>query len=207
MSATNRGGTVIPSGSYPTPPIAVRRLLAEINLPGRDFMWGETGAGMGNIIREFVRAGVEPAQWEWAELAEGIDYLKDGLTGPVDGIVQNPDFSIAQEVVTKALVDAPGFVATLLRLNFFGGQVRHDWWQGMEPSHLFPLSKRPSFVDVCKGRSPKKIKSCGAKYESGTRTVCPCGGTVAAGTDATDYAWFVWDGYGICRRPPGMYVV
>lgn len=27
------------------------------------------------------------------------------------------------------------------------------------------------------------------------------------GTDSTEYAFFVWDRLGLCRRPPGMYVI
>lgn len=27
------------------------------------------------------------------------------------------------------------------------------------------------------------------------------------GTDSTEYAWFVWDRLGICKRPPGVYVI
>ena len=129
------------------------------------------------------------------------------MTGGVDAIITNPDFSISQEFINKSLTEAR-FVAYLLRLNFFGSRKRREWWQGKEPTHLFTLAERPSFVDVCKGSKKDNIKPCGASYlKKDNVKICECGGKVSAGTDATEYAWFVWDKIGLCRRDPGMYVI
>jgi hypothetical protein len=164
---------------------------------------------MGDAVmaREMLKRGVQPSQWEWAEIREGKDYLVDGLTGNVDAIITNPDFSIAQEFIEQSLGEA-SFCAYLLRLNFFGSRKRREWWQGKEPTHLFTLAERPSFVDVCKGNKSKGIKACGASYlKDEGRSKCMCGGNIGAGTDATEYAWFVWDNLELCKRPAGMYVI
>ena len=171
MSATNRGAVRMTADFYPTPAYSVYSLLED--LTGiRMLTWGEPCKGDGAIIAAMEEYGAR--FWEWAELAEGRDYLKDGMTGPVDAIITNPPFSLAQEFIDKSLGEA-SFVAYLLRLNFLGAQKRGPWWQGKEPTHLYVLSKRPSFT--------------------------------GNGTDATEYAWFVWDKRGLCKRPPGIYVI
>jgi hypothetical protein len=174
MSAKGRGSKVADHEFYPTPPSAIQSLLNELEQPDSFFRWGEPCAGDGVIIAEvWKRFRVEPSQWEWAELREGKDYLKQGLTGRVDCIITNPPFSLATSFLDKSL-ESP-FVAYLLRLNFLGSGKRKDWWQGKEPTHLFTLSKRPSFT--------------------------------GKGTDATEYAWFVWDHLGLCKRDKGVYVI
>ena len=184
MSAKNRGAKVAPHEFYPTPKKATQAILGELDplwmrmdaskriYVGRK--WGEPCAGDSSIIAELIGMGVEPSSIEWAELREGKDYLKDGLTGQVSAIITNPPFSLATQFIDRSLEEAD-FVAYLLRLNFWGSRKRKDWWQGKEPTHQFTLSERPSFT--------------------------------GKGTDATEYAWFVWDRLGLCKRPPGMYVI
>lgn len=177
MSAKNRGTVVAPHEFYPTPRKTVESLIRELDLSdlSKDNKFGDPCAGDSAIIVPFVKSGItEPRQWEWAEIREGKDYLKDGLTGRVDCIITNPPFSLATQFIDRSLEEA-GFVAYLLRLNFWGSRKRKDWWQGKEPTHQFTLSERPSFT--------------------------------GKGTDATEYAWFVWDRFGLCKRPPGMYVI
>ena len=160
---------------YATPGWVTDLLIAELVPQCYGFKWGEPAAGSGAIIERFVLAGGEPSAWEWAELTEGRDYLKDGLTGKVDWIIANPPFILAQEFITRSLGEAK-FNAYLLRLNFFGSKKRKQWWRTRIPTHLFVLSERPRFV-------------------------------YGKGTDATEYAWFVWDYVGLCRRRPGIYVI
>ena len=208
MSAKGRGAQLRANRNYPTPSKTINSFLDELYpLALPNLKWGEPCAGDGAMIREMLKRGVEPGNWEWAEIREGKDYLLDGLTGRVDAIITNPDFSIAQEFIERSLRESK-FSAYLLRLNFFGSRKRREWWQGKEPTHLFTLAERPSFVDVCKGYKSKGIGSCGASYlKDNGRKVCDCGGIVGAGTDATEYAWFVWDEIGLCKRDPGMYVI
>jgi hypothetical protein len=174
MSAKNRGAKVAEHEFYPTPRATVESLINEVTWPSKA-TYGDPCAGDSAIMIPFVKMGLsEPWWWEWAEIREGKDYLKDGLTGPVDAIITNPPFSLATDFIDRSLGEAL-FVAYLLRLNFWGSRKRKDWWQGKEPTHQFTLSERPSFT--------------------------------GKGTDATEYAWFVWDRLGLCKRPPGMYVI
>jgi hypothetical protein len=191
MSAAGRGAKRAPYDYYPTPEWAVEALAANMGTDAAMphlLKWGEPCAGDGAIIRAMWRAQrVEPRQWEWAEIREGLDYLggdnfeRQPVTEgsritlrQVDAIITNPPFSIAREFVEQSQKEAD-FVAYLLRLNFLGGQCRREFWQDNAPTHLYPLSKRPSFT--------------------------------GKGTDATDYAWFVWDRLGLMRQAPGIYVL
>lgn len=169
MSATNRGAVRRESDFYPTPAETTKSLINELDLKtAKYFVWGEPCCGDNAIINA---SGLE--QWEAIDIKNGDDYLQCGLSD-VDAIITNPPFALAKEFIEKSLGEAE-FVAYLLRLNFLGSQKRHDWWQGKEPTHLFTLSKRPSFT--------------------------------GKGTDATEYAWFVWDRIGLCKREPGIYVI
>lgn len=169
-----------PHEFYATPRKTVESLINEFSDYGIDIikcglMMGDPCAGDSAIITPFVKQGLtEPSQWEWAEIREGRDYLKGGMTGPVDCVITNPPFSLATQFIDRSLKDSL-FAAYLLRLNFWGSRKRKEWWQGKEPTHQFTLAERPSFT--------------------------------GKGTDATEYAWFVWDRLGLCKRPPGMYVI
>jgi hypothetical protein len=180
MSAKGRGAVVREHEFYATPVSAIEAILRELDgARAKQMKWGEPCAGDGAIINAMWRIHkVEPSKWEWAEIREGKDYLKGGLTGEVDGNMSNPPFSLAVDFINQSLSEA-GFVAYLLRLNFWGSKKRKEWWQEMQEAtpvtHQFTLSERPSFT--------------------------------GKGTDATEYAWFVWDGIGLCNRKPGMYVI
>ena len=212
MSAKGRGTIVIPNEFYSTPEATIKALCNELELSQseRDSLtFGEPCIGEGHIQRVVTEELGIHLPWEWAELSKGRDYLTEGLTGAVDCIITNPPFSLASQFIDQSLEEASaGFTAYLLRLNFFGSRRRHDWWQGKEPTHLFTLSERPSFVDVCKGKKSAGIRPCKSSYrKEENRKICDCGGIVGAGTDATEYAWFVWDNAQLCKRDPGMYVI
>jgi hypothetical protein len=129
------------------------------------------------------------------EIRQGSDYFKE-LYGPnaFDLVMTNPPFSIAQGIITKALMDGTT-VVMLQRLNFLGAQKRREWWWENEPSHLFVLSERPCFIHVCVGgRTHGVYSGCGASYhaDAGVLQCTICGGRVRPGSDATEYAWFGW---------------
>ena len=167
MSATNRGAVRRERDYYPTPSECTWALMKEIIIPIGSVLC-EPCAGDGAI----PDASNWP-EWVYAEIEEDIDYLNTDFNF-VDGIITNPPFSLAQEFLEKSLREAD-FVAYLLRLNFLGSQKRKLWWQDKTPTHLYVLSKRPSFT--------------------------------GNGTDATEYAWFVWDKQGWCKRDPNIYVI
>lgn len=56
------------------------------------------------------------------------NYLDIDCTNKYDAIITNPPFSIARDIIEKALDDVKddGFVIMLLRLNYFGGRLRKD---------------------------------------------------------------------------------
>ena len=81
----------------------------------------------------------------WAEIREGVDYLNTQYN-PVDCILTNPPFSLAQEFVEKARTEAD-VVIMLLRVGFLGSIRRKEFWSKNPPSAMITLSKRPSFTD------------------------------------------------------------
>jgi hypothetical protein len=210
MSATNRGSGSRPANDfYPTPEPTVASLCEQLQVTDT-LRWGEPCVGDGSILKFMkLHAGVDYKAWEWCELSRGRDYLVGGLANPVDAIVTNPPFSKFEAFLQRSLKEAE-FVAYLLRVNALGSQKRRDWWQGRTPTHLFTLSERPAFVSLCKKHTVKGVKKgCGAVYpRERAGTSCDvCGEPVSLGTDATEYAWFVWDKLGLCKEGPGICVI
>ena len=79
-----------------------------------------------------------------------IDYRMSGKSITSYGLViTNPPFFLAQEIIEKALQDVSpeGYVVMLLRLNFFGGFKRLDFWQRHMPWRCYVHSKRIGFTD------------------------------------------------------------
>lgn len=164
MSATNRGTIKNEWDFYPTPKEPVEKILAEIDFTDVS-SFVEPCRGDGVIYDRIA------CKKDYAEIRENIDYFN--VDFKCDLIVTNPPFSIALDFLEKSLRESKT-VVYLLRLNFLGSQKRQEFWKKNPPSHLFTLSKRPSFT--------------------------------GKGTDATEYAWFVWDGGGYMKRPQGIYV-
>ena len=165
MSATNRGTKRNDRDFYPTPQEPIDKIFAEIDFTNVSH-FVEPCRGDGAI---YDRIEVKKS---YAELSDGIDYFN--TTFETDLIITNPPFGLALEFLEKSLLEAKT-VVYLLRLNFLGSQKRKEFWQKNPPTHLFTLSKRPSFT--------------------------------GKGTDATEYAWFVFDGGGYFKKPNGIYVV
>jgi hypothetical protein len=138
MSATNRGTVRNVNDFYPTPDITTESILQEMDLSTvKTFL--EPCRGSGAIMRYFSKF-----ETQYAELNEGIDYLSTFFS-PVDLIITNPPFNLAVDFLTKSLTEGTT-VVYLLRLNFLGSQKRKEFWQANPVSHLFVLSKRPSFT-------------------------------------------------------------
>lgn len=166
MSATHRGADRRPQDFYPTPAYAVDAILTRVNVAAVRTSC-EPCRGDGAIYDKL------PGDRLYAELSEGVDYFELEFP-PLDLIITNPPFSLALEFLRKSLSEART-VVYLLRLNFLGSAKRREFWQAHPPSHLYVLSRRPSFT----GR----------------------------GTDATEYAWFVWDRGPLMLDAPGVYVL
>lgn len=81
----------------------------------------------------------------WGEIREGVDYLATKYN-PVDFVITNPPYSLAQEFVEKSLTEAP-VVVMLLRLGFLESLKRKEFWEKNPLTSLIILSKRPSFTE------------------------------------------------------------
>lgn len=81
----------------------------------------------------------------WGEIRDGVDYLATKYN-PVDLVITNPPYSLAQEFVEKSLTEAP-VVVMLLRLGFLESLKRKEFWEKNPLTSLIILSKRPSFTE------------------------------------------------------------
>jgi predicted RNA-binding Zn-ribbon protein involved in translation (DUF1610 family) len=212
MSATNRGAARVEDDFYVTPAWCVHRLLeaiAPLGIPSR--LWHEVTAGDGAIIKAAnAYLGDQSPAWAATELRDypalsaipnvkarmPCDYLTALPVAGVDFIITNPPFSIAEQVIKKAITEA-AWVAMLLRTNFKGGP-RSSWLRHEMPDD-YQLPERPSFIASykCKPRD-QHDKGCG--WELKTPTVaaiisaCPqCGRKVQRSTsDSAEYSWFLF---------------
>lgn len=185
MSATNRGAVRVEADFYPTPESAFRPLIPY--LPREDRIW-EPAWGDKRLVNWMLKAGIPAWGGDLNDPERPLDFLKD-IT-PRYCNVTNPPFSLAFRFCKHSVANA-AHTFMLLRLSFLGAQARRDWFRKNEPSALFVLSERPSFV-----MSVKCAVKCGYKamlpIESARPRVCPgCGKAVRISTsDAADYAWF-----------------
>jgi hypothetical protein len=103
-----------------------------------------------------------PAGLFYCEIDHGLDYFKSGWA-EIDLIITNPPFSLALPFLQLSLSQART-VIYLLRLNILGDgggprarpetRARSEFFKANPPTHLFPLSQRPSFrlnggTDAC----------------------------------------------------------
>lgn len=168
MSATNRNDkNRNPFDFYPTPDEPIDKILKEIDFAKIE-TFIEPCLGTGVIYNKIPKH----IKKNYAEIQKGKDYLEMSFKSDIQ--ITNPPFSMALDFLEKSLSEADT-VVYLLRLNFLGSQKRKPFWQKNPPSHVFVLSKRPSFT--------------------------------GKGTDATEYAWFVWDRKNVVKKPNGIYVI
>lgn len=93
-----------------------------------------------------------PAQLHGDFLTVDDDKLK---ALKLDMIITNPPFSLAEEIIRKALevVHPGGFVIMLLRLNFFGSKKRKDFFDSFMPCRAYVHRERMNFVEGESGDS------------------------------------------------------
>lgn len=161
MSATNRGSRRAPNDFYPTPHWCVRALLRSWAHSAPSGNWLDPCAGAGDII-EAAAPFCAPHNVQWhaqdiqlqlkplsvpvlryeqdALLVQTADYWRKN---PLDGVITNPPFSLAQQFV-ETYQPLAHVSAWLLRLNFLGSQKRAAFFQNNMPDiHVLP--KRPTF--------------------------------------------------------------
>jgi hypothetical protein len=138
MSATNRGSIRQPRDTYPTPLSAFEPLIPY--LPKGGPLW-EPASGDGRLIQAMRRAGLEA---DGNDIAHGYDFLADNQSR--FAIVTNPPYSLGFRFAQHAVAHA-AHVFLLLRLNFLASRKRRCWFLLHEPTALFVLSARPSFIN------------------------------------------------------------
>lgn len=122
---------------YPTPLYSFTPLI--LYLPRDRDIW-EPACGDGRLVNIMNKYGLKAAG---NDLQQGYNFLVD--REPRECIVTNPPFSFAFEFAIRSL-QLSDEVFLLLRLNFLASKKRKNWFQKNEPSCLFVLSERPSFV-------------------------------------------------------------
>lgn len=123
---------------YETPEWAVKALLGVIPI-NHSWTYLEPCRASGRIYNHM------PLGSAWGEIQEGVDYLNTDYK-PVDAIITNPPYSLAQAFVEKAHKDAD-VVIMLLRLGFLESMKRFEFWKQYPLHHLITLSRRPSFTE------------------------------------------------------------
>lgn len=145
--------------------------------------------GYTSVKESFIDASdISPMPAKRAYLhIDQIDYLKNNSYAPhqYSLCLTNPPFSKWVEFAEKALQDCKS-VIMLGRLAMLGTQSRRDFWLRNPLSHMWCLSKRPSF----EGPAAENLRF---SYSSGSST------------DNSEYAWFGWRCERIAWRPPGIY--
>ena len=179
MSATNRGIERIHKDQYDTPDWLIQAILPYImptNSLYSNFRILEPACGTGavvNVIKDYPT--LYPIEVDAYDVeSRGCGEIRDFITGIFDKkydlIITNPPFYLAFEFVTKALSmrrSTCSTVALLLRLNWLASQGRASWMRENTPS-IYITPRRPMF----------RLNKNGKK-----------------GSDACEYAWFVWGPY------------
>lgn len=172
---------------FPTPPWAVRAMLAELDARGLIKLsataW-DPAANRGHLVRglgdRFDRVRASDVA-DYGAGFEQLDYLLPLWPHPVvDWIITNPPFRLAGEFIDRALADASQGVAMLVRTQFLAGQARYrDLFSRHRPHLVLQHAER---VVMLAGRLVR------AREADQLNTTTP--GSPA--TTATDYTWLIW---------------
>lgn len=68
------------------------------------------------------------------------------FTLPIDSVITNPPFSLAQSFIEEAFRYRPKRVVMLCRLGLLASQRRYPFWQAHPPDVVAPIVPRPSFT-------------------------------------------------------------
>lgn len=168
---------------FPTPPWATRALLAHV-LAGvpvpMQSVW-EPCCNRGYMARPLREAfgyvlATDVFDYDWPGMASQADFLFAGTASdlPIDWVVMNPPFKLAEQFIDKARNVAHIGVAALVRTSFLEGIGRYQrLFKDTPPTIVAQFAER---VPMVKGR------------------VDPAAST------ATSYCWLVWAPT-LIRRP------
>lgn len=161
---------------FPTPPWATRALIEHvIGLAGGgnlSSVW-EPACGAGHMARPLAECFDRVEASDVADRGYGrvADFLwpDSNPSLPVDWIITNPPFALAEEFVLRAVRVARVGVAMLARTNFFESEGRYRSIFGPNGRRLAIYAPFAERVPMVKGRVDPKAST------------------------ATAYAWFVWE--------------
>jgi hypothetical protein len=189
MSAAGRGSARIVEDQYFSPRWTVHRLLEAYELPAG--IWLEPCAGAGSIIRAVSEVRTD-VTWSANEPDERYSPSLHALSSvysvtstdarslfvprSVKVIKTNPPFGLSLEILETMLRASWALPVFLQRINWAVGP-RADLLREIKPS-VYVLPDRPSFCDMYDEEAPEELR---------------------AQTDATEYAWFCFDGRGEFR--------
>lgn len=146
-----------PHDFYSTPEETTQAIIDALQLPKSAKIF-DPCCGDGKLLRIFTANGYH--RTEGCDIRHtgyghgGVDYLPTEFIGEKpDVICMNPPFSLATEFIEKALKEAP-IVAVLLKADFFNAQDRLALGGSTPPTHQYPLTWRPKFLEQERGKNP-----------------------------------------------------
>lgn len=156
---------------YPSPPIAVDKLLTKVNLNG--LIW-EPACGNGAICEALKNHGytniIATDLYDWGYGQSDKNFLSEPVTD-VDVVITNPPFNLSLEFAYRALEATEKKQGKVLMLN------RLQWLEGKARGEMY--KKTPfSQVLVFSGRLPRMHRF---DYEG------------KKSSSLIAFAWYVWD--------------
>ncbi len=172
MSSTKRGGQREISDYYMTPQVEIEKFLSswieELERPYHyceigsytTWTWFDPCAGGDEkneasypVVLRRMFPGITVGTMDIRGDSRAViihDYLKYQFPNEtiIHVIITNPPFSLAQEIIQKALQDVSngGYVIMLLRLNFLGSVKRFPFWNQQLPVWCYVHHNRMSFT-------------------------------------------------------------
>lgn len=181
---------------FPTPPWAVRALLealaraGEPDWPART-VW-EPAANRGFMVRGLADAVREVHASDVHDYGAGFpvrDFLFPGSVEPVDWVITNPPFRLAEQFARRGAEVASLGVALLVRVAFLEGEGRfRSLFADLPPTRVLQFCER---VVMHKGRLPDPDVAEPREVEKGGDLVT----VMRKPSTATAYAWLVWERY------------
>jgi hypothetical protein len=157
---------------YASPPEAVNGFLSVEREYLPRSIW-EPACGDGAIVLPLRAAGYAVHATDLVDRGcpdslSAIDFLFPyEPPEPVEGIVSNPPFKLAQAFINRALDRVP-YVAMLLRVSFLEGSARRPWFEATPLARIHVSSRRLPMMHRHEWAGPKS-------------------------SSAIAFAWFVWD--------------
>lgn len=170
---------------FPTPPFATRALCDHLDGecgPLSRFTCWEPACGEGHMVRALAESfrSVRASDVHQYGDHELIDFAVTGATEPpVDWIITNPPFRLAESFISTGLKVARIGVAMLVRSAFLEGQARHEsLFSRTPPTFVLQFAER---IVMLEGRLIRAGEVDPFSEVEGRKA-----------STATSYVWLVW---------------